>query len=269
MPLPEPLRPRPYLRALRLPATPVLALALLAAAPCVASAQSTPQPPRQEVQQAVDALRQENALPPPVKRHTLRFKERAYEPPKPEPRKEREPARQADTGSTSFDVLARYGVWLLGFALLALLLVQLRRWVRERADTVFAAAAPDLPSHVHSLDVRPESLPATVGAAAAALWRGGEPRAALALLYRGALSRLIHGHGVPVRSASTEGECLALAADRLDAPRQELFARLVGAWQQAVYAARLPATEGVLALCQDFDRLLCSPATPGGEGTAP
>ena len=55
-------------------------------------------------------------------------------------------------------------------------------------------------------------LPDDIGAAARALWDRGEQRAALALLYRGMLSRLAHVHRVPIRDSSTEGDCLALAA---------------------------------------------------------
>ena len=71
------------------------------------------------------------------------------------------------------------------------------------------------PTHVRDLDIRPESLPADIGAAARALWDRGEHRAALALLYRGMLSRLAHVHRVPIRDSSTEGDCLALAASHL------------------------------------------------------
>ena len=47
------------------------------------------------------------------------------------------------------------------------------------------------PTHVRDLDIRPETLPADIGAAARQLWERGEQRAALALLYRGMLSRLV------------------------------------------------------------------------------
>lgn len=246
--------------ALRLAA----AWAVLAALPGAAQ----PQAPRQQVQEATAALREEIAPGPPLRQHTLRFRQRE----KAEPDKPADtpaPPRREGAGSASLlDGLARYGVWILGIVLVALVLVRLRRWVRERADALFTAPPPALPSHVHSLDVRPESLPATVGAAAAGLWQQGEPRAALALLYRGALSRLIHAHGVPVHGASTEGECLALAEGRLDADRHALFGRLVGAWQQAVYAARLPAADAVLALCRDFDRLLGASASTAPDAEA-
>jgi hypothetical protein len=132
------------------------------------------------------------------------------------------------------------------------------------AAAAFQANA--LPSHVQSLDIRPESLPVQIGEAAAALWQRGDYRAALSLLYRGALSRLVHEHGVPIRAASTEGECVALAGRRLAPASGEFFARLVQAWQVAVYGARLPVAEQALALCRDFDT--CLPARPRPEPAA-
>ena len=56
-----------------------------------------------------------------------------------------------------------------------------------------------------------------IGAAARVLWDRGDHRAALALLYRGMLSRLAHVHRIPIRDSSTEGDCLALAASHLTA----------------------------------------------------
>ncbi|MBC7602418.1 MAG: DUF4129 domain-containing protein [Ramlibacter sp.] len=150
---------------------------------------------------------------------------------------------------------ARMLVWLAGIVVVALLLVGLRHWIRARAESK-APPRPNLPSHVQSLDIRPESLPDDIGAAASALWTGGDPRAALSLLYRGALSRLVHDHAVPIRAASTEGECVQLAERRLDTSRGAFFAKLVRAWQLAVYGSRLPTAEDALALCREFDAQL-------------
>jgi hypothetical protein len=124
--------------------------------------------------------------------------------------------------------------------------------VGVRAGGARPGKAP-LPSHVGSLDIRPESLPDDIGNAAAGLWQRGQQRAALSLLYRGALSRLVHAHGVPVRAASTEGECVALASTRLAPEAQAFFVRLVDAWQLAAYGGRLPGTAQVLAICGEFD----------------
>jgi hypothetical protein len=156
---------------------------------------------------------------------------------------------------------ARALMWLLGAAAVAVLLVMLRRWARLRAEDTGSLALV-LPTHVHDLDIRPESLPDDISRAARALWLRGEQRAAMSLLYRGALSRLVHGHALPIRAASTEGECLRIAARRLPAAGSAFFERLVDAWQLAVYGAHPPDTASVLALCDEFERqLAAAPAT--------
>ena len=152
-------------------------------------------------------------------------------------------------------------VWLGGAAALAALLVGARRWLAVRGDAALRAGAR-LPSHVRELDIRPESLPADIGTAVRAAWLAGERRAALSLLYRGALSRLVHSLAVPIEDASTEGDCVRLARATLPAERSAFVARLVLAWQIAVYGNRPVETAAVLALCDEFDRML--PA-----GTAP
>ncbi len=146
----------------------------------------------------------------------------------------------------------RWLVWLLGAVALVLIGLRLRQWLALRGDDA-AARALTLPTHVRDLDIRPESLPDDIGAAARSLWQRGQARAALSLLYRGALSRLVHGQGVPVRAASTEGECVQLAARHAAAAASAFFARLVGLWQAAVYGARPPDEASVLALCAEFD----------------
>lgn len=142
-------------------------------------------------------------------------------------------------------------VWVLGALAAALLIYYVTRLVRTRGiprvPKQFVA-----PSHVRDLDIRPESLPDDVGAAALALWQRGEQRAALALLYRGLLSRLVHVHAVPIRASSTEGECLALAEPRLPPKSARYAAQLVGVWGAAVYGAREPALGTVQGLCAEF-----------------
>src|SRR5262249_52462398 len=112
------------------------------------------------------------------------------------------------------------------------------------------------PSFVRDLDIRPESLPPDIGAAAWALWERGEQRAALALLYRGLLSRLVHVHAVPIRDSSTEGDCLALATAHLRAERIGFVAKLIRTWQSAVYGGVTADSEVVRSLCTEFSAAL-------------
>jgi hypothetical protein len=149
-------------------------------------------------------------------------------------------------------------VWVLIAGLVALLLMFIVRVVREvRVDakgTRFIA-----PTHVQDLDIRPESLPPDIGAAARELWDRGEHRAALALLYRGMLSRLAHVHEVPIRDSSTEGDCLGLAARTLDAVRIAYITRLVRTWQRATYGGISIETPVVHELCDGFAANLDAP----------
>ena len=142
-------------------------------------------------------------------------------------------------------------VWCAVVLLVGLLAVYLSRIAGAR----FAAADDDAfvaPTHVRDLDIRPETLPADIGAAARRLWERGDQRAALALLYRGMLSRLAHVHRVPIRDSSTEGDCLALAVARLPADRSEYLVRLVRLWQRLGYGREAVESAAVYALCDEF-----------------
>jgi hypothetical protein len=151
-------------------------------------------------------------------------------------------------------------MWVLGAVGVALLIVFAWRWARVRAEAAGDRAALRT-SHVNDLDIRPESLPDDIAAAAAAWLARGARRAALSLLYRGALSRLVHVHGVAVRAASTEGECLRLAQATLPPAGGRYFETLVAAWQTEVYAGRAADTAVLSALCAQFDAHF-APAAP-------
>jgi len=166
----------------------------------------------------------------------------------------------------------RFLFWGVLAVLAGLLLVYLWRMVRHwsvpaRSSRIVA------PNFMRDLDIRPESLPSDIGAAARQLWDQDEHRPALALLYRGLLSRLVHVHQVPIKDASTEGDCLALANRHLkDEERKAYVSSLVKLWQRAVYGGESVPTESVYALCDGFARALdrpeVAPTPPGGAAAA-
>jgi hypothetical protein len=73
----------------------------------------------------------------------------------------------------------------------------------------------------------------------------GKLRDALSLLYRGALSELVHRRGVQLLASHTEGEAVHLA-------RMAYFAALVDAWRRCAYASRVPSLEEIQSLCNDL-----------------
>ena len=101
------------------------------------------------------------------------------------------------------------------------------------------------PAALFGMDLAPETLPADVSAAAAALAREGKLREALSLLYRGALSELVHKRGVQLLASHTEGEAVQLA-------RLPYFAALVDSWRSCAYAKRTPPPAEVERLASDY-----------------
>lgn len=167
------------------------------------------------------------------------------------------------------DQSARVLVWVAAAVLAGLLAVYITRLVQAR-QTIGGIDGFVAPSHVRDLDIRPETLPADIGLAARALWERGDHRAALALLYRGMLSRLAHRHRVPIRDSTTEGDCLALAATYLTHERHEYTARLVRVWQRFVYGRETVGDAQVHDLCDGFAPALDRITAPGSlpEGSA-
>jgi len=146
-------------------------------------------------------------------------------------------------------------LWIAGSVVAALGVVWIVRLLRARSPR---AAAPGrvTVSHISGLDIRPTSLPDDVGAAALALLEAGQTREALSLLYRGALSRAVHRHGVAIQESFTEGEALRAVESRLDTPRVDYFRALLGLWQRVIYAGQPTAAPPVAALCSSFDATL-------------
>ena len=140
-------------------------------------------------------------------------------------------------------------LWVLAIIAILLILYALRNFMPEPRLRKAAYRPPDT---LFGLDVAPESLPDDVAAAAAAAARAGRTREALSLLYRGALSALVHRHEVALQAGDTEGDCLRAANRSLPADGAAYFGRLVGTWQAAAYAGRFPALEGIERLCGDW-----------------
>lgn len=186
------------------------------------------------------------------------------------PREDSKPARRDDAAlspMTGLEEALRLAMWVFGGLIVVYVLLNLHRWVKVRGVAApRKRREPPAPAIVSGLDIRPASMPGDVAAEAARLWREGAGRGALALLYRSALSRLVHGHAVPIRGASTEKECVALSARTLPPASAAFFAGLVGAWQLAAYGGSLPDASRMQALFDDFDRML--PRAPSSGAAA-
>jgi hypothetical protein len=151
---------------------------------------------------------------------------------------------------------ARFLVWLTLALLVGWLGVYLYRTASSHVPDAAGSDTFVPPTHVRNLDIRPESLPPNIGAAARKMWERGDHRAALSLLYRGLLSRLTHVHRVPILDSSTEGDCLMLLPGRVPPKTGDYATQLVDAWRGFVYGGTAAASPVVVALCEGFSAAL-------------
>ncbi len=149
-------------------------------------------------------------------------------------------------------------LWLLVLVLVVFIALRYGHWLRH-----LIGLAPELlpeksaPRVLFGMEVHKDSLPANVSDHAAQLWREGEARQALSLLYRGCLMQLIQ-RGSPLRDGDTEGRCLEkaeLAAEErlLSAPALDYFRQLTQLWQALAYAHQLPDEARALKMCQQWN----------------
>ncbi len=108
---------------------------------------------------------------------------------------------------------------------------------------------------IFGLDLAPESLPDDVGTQAWLLWQGEQFIAALSLLYRGSLSKLVNQNGVKLPYSATEGDCIRILKNSHIKENQALinyFEVLTLMWQRAAYAHQLPELLAVKKICESW-----------------
>ena len=163
--------------------------------------------------------------------------------------------------------LLRGGIWVLAILVLGWLFTLLVRhfgWFKGAFK--LDRAKPDV---LFGLDLRPESLPDDVPAAARALLAAGDMRAALALLYRGSLSVLVHERDVEIQAGDTEGDCVRRVAKLGPAALAAYFQNLVDAWALIAYAGRRPALTDVQRLVDGWAQHFATRAAPAAPAGTP
>ena len=129
----------------------------------------------------------------------------------------------------------------------------LRTFVSRRTKPP-ARIRPPAPQQAFGLDLDPQTLPDDIAASAEQLWQT-QPRAALGLLYRGLLSRLLHDFDLTLKTADTEQQVLR-QVEQLQRPELLTFSRsLTLHWQNMAYGHRVPAAHLQQELCDGWRAL--------------
>ncbi len=121
------------------------------------------------------------------------------------------------------------------------------------------------PDVLFGMDLRAESLPLDIPAAARACLAAGDVRGALSLLYRGALRVLIYERDLEVRASDTEGDCVRRVSRAGPGVLAAYFGRLVEAWGLIAYARRNPADGIAAGLIDEWVQFFMTPASSSAD----
>jgi len=146
-----------------------------------------------------------------------------------------------------------YLLWVLLILVVAYLIYRFRDALAGVLGTgPKAPPPPETPEALFGLDLRKESLPDNVPAKVMALWRDGQHREAVGLLYRATLSGLIHQFSFEFYDGYTEQECVEVVQAREQGQLSGFVQRLTRVWQHLAYAHRLPPEHQVSDLCGEW-----------------
>lgn len=138
-------------------------------------------------------------------------------------------------------------LWLLLGALVVVLIVTRRHWLPWLAAATAMPAAEPPPVDTTAL-AHAEPLPPDVATVARRLWAEGQPRRALALLYRASVEAMIARIDAHPPPGATEADCLRLSRRLPEAEDRDAFQRMVRVWQYAAYGHSLPGGDDFEAL---------------------
>ena len=111
------------------------------------------------------------------------------------------------------------------------------------------------PATLFGLALDTDSLPEDITAECRDLLQQGKVRAALSLLYRGALVALLQHERLEIPDSATEGECLALVTTACPESQSDFFSRLTQVWIHNAYGHQAPSEQQVMAFCSEWETL--------------
>ncbi|QNH19534.1 hypothetical protein HEP73_00424 [Xanthomonas sp. GW] len=152
-----------------------------------------------------------------------------------------------------FAFVGEWGMWLLAGLLVLVLLLTAKHWLPWMRGSVHKRAPVETPV-AHAPVLSAEPLPDDVATIARRLWREGQQRNALALLYRASVQTVCERANLVLPPGATEAQCLRASRRMPDEADRSLFVRMVRTWQYAAYAARLPDDDAFAGLLDELQQ---------------
>ncbi len=147
--------------------------------------------------------------------------------------------------------LVEFALWIAVGLLLWFLIATRKHWqpyLTRSPRTATSRSRVILASGEVTADKLPDDIPAET----LRLWRAGQQRKALSLLYRASVFAAVTRYGVRLPPSATEGVCISAVREQTDETQAAFFRKIVTAWTWCAYAARQPADDTVLQLCREW-----------------
>ena len=152
-------------------------------------------------------------------------------------------------GARLFEAL----LWIAVTVLLITLLLRLRIWSQWLgAPGSGRRTNKQAPVSLFGLDVKADAIPADILAQVQKLIAQGELRAALSLLYRASLIKLIHLHQLDIPESATEGECVKIVRKNRPEAESSFFHQLTLVWLRLAYAHEMPDGNDLADLSREW-----------------
>lgn len=181
--------------------------------------------------------------------------------------RKREPKQRESSGLNVANWVEGF-LWILSITVGVVFLIHILRNagpLKEMFRNFGFRRQKEEPVVMFNLDISPDSLPKNLAAAAMQLARDGQHRAALSLLYRGSLSRLVHERGMVISASATEQQCLDKVLQEQTEPLAPYFATLTNHWLRSAYARKQVDAQSVQRLCDEWPAVFDTPATPAAR----
>ena len=148
-------------------------------------------------------------------------------------------------------VLFELGLWIVVALALVAIFMTRKYWlpylnieprVRQKKERVILSTG----------EITAETIPDDLPGSVMALWRQGNAREALSLLYRGSVFGAVHRHGVRLPKSATEGDCISAVDQQTAESHASFFSRVAYAWVWCAYGATAPPESAMQAMCSEW-----------------
>lgn len=148
-------------------------------------------------------------------------------------------------------ILVEFGMWILVGVGIAFIFMTRKYWLpylsiepreRRKRDRVVLSTG----------EITAETIPDDLPGNVMKLWRQGNAREALSLLYRGSVFGAVHRHGVRLPKSATEGDCISAVDEQTAESHATFFSRVAYAWVWCAYGSTAPAEATMEAMCSEW-----------------